>query len=124
MIIKTTSAIDSTERYIRTFARIFLLLSGCGSASTIDPSSSSPISNCIENGHNWQSLSLTWCDCQWPSIIMFSNSNLLLKGVRMGLLDARKTDRSELRNTLEGTEHGKGAEVRNKVRKEGEMRNI
>ena len=36
--------------------------------------------------------------------------------------DARKTDGmdgSELRNTLKGTEHGKGAEVRNEVRKKG-----
>ena len=35
----------------------------------------------------------------------------------------RKTDGtggSELRNTLKGTEHGKGAEVRNKVREKGE----
>ena len=38
--------------------------------------------------------------------------------------NAWKTDRSELRNMLEGTEHGKGAEVRNEVRKKGEMRNI
>ena len=38
--------------------------------------------------------------------------------------NARKTDRSELRNTLEGTEHGKGVEVRNEVRKQGEMRNV
>ena len=40
----------------------------------------------------------------------------------MGVPDARKmdgTDGSELRNTLEGTEHGKGAEVRNEVRKKG-----
>ena len=39
--------------------------------------------------------------------------------------DARKTDRmdgSELQNTLEGTEHGKGAEVRNEVRKKGRCR--
>ena len=28
-------------------------------------------------------------------------------------------DGSELQNTLEGTEHGKGAEVRNEVRKKG-----
>ena len=34
------------------------------------------------------------------------------------------TDGSELRNTLEGTEHRKGAEVRNEVRKEGEMRYV
>ena len=36
--------------------------------------------------------------------------------------DARKTDGmdgSELRNTLKGMEHGKGAEVRNEVRKKG-----
>ena len=33
--------------------------------------------------------------------------------------NARKTDGSELWNTLEGTEHGKGAEVRNEVRKKG-----
>ena len=40
--------------------------------------------------------------------------------------NARKMDGSELlvRNTLEGTEHGKGAEVRNEVRKQGEMRNV
>ena len=30
------------------------------------------------------------------------------------------TDGSELRNTLKGMEHGKGAEVRNEVRKKGE----
>ena len=45
----------------------------------------------------------------------------------MGVPNARKTDgtdRSELRNTLEKTEHGKGAEVRNEVRKQGEMRNV
>ena len=42
----------------------------------------------------------------------------------MGMPNAQKTDGSELRNTLEGTEHGKGAEVRNEVRKQGEMRNI
>ena len=40
------------------------------------------------------------------------------------MLNAQKTDGSELRNTLEGTEHGKGAEVRNEVRKKGEMRNV
>ena len=37
--------------------------------------------------------------------------------------NARKTDGtdgSELQNTLKGMEHGKGAEVRNKVRKKGE----
>ena len=41
------------------------------------------------------------------------------------MLNAQNTDRtdgSELRNTLEGTEHRKGAEVRNEVRKQGEMR--
>ena len=38
--------------------------------------------------------------------------------------NARMMDRSELRNTLEGTEHGKGAEVQNEVRKKGEMRNV
>ena len=40
----------------------------------------------------------------------------------MGVPNARKTDRtdrSELRNTLEGAEHGKGAGVRNEVRKKG-----
>ena len=42
----------------------------------------------------------------------------------MEVPNARKTDRSELWNTLEGTEHGKGAEVRNEVRKKGEMRNV
>ena len=36
-----------------------------------------------------------------------------------GVPNARKTDGSELRNTLEGTEHGKGAAVRNEVRKKG-----
>ena len=35
----------------------------------------------------------------------------------MGVPNARKTDGSELRNTLEGTGHRKGAEVRNEVRK-------
>ena len=40
------------------------------------------------------------------------------------MLNARKTDGSELRNTLERTEHGKRAEVRNEVRKRGEMQNI
>ena len=30
------------------------------------------------------------------------------------------TDGSELQNTLKGKEHGKGAEVRNKVREKGE----
>ena len=38
--------------------------------------------------------------------------------------NAWKTDGSELRNTLEGTERGKGAKVRNEVRKEGAMRNV
>ena len=33
--------------------------------------------------------------------------------------NARKTDGSELRNTLDGTERRKGAEVRNEVRKRG-----
>ena len=33
--------------------------------------------------------------------------------------NARNTDRSELRNTLDGTECGKRAEVRNEVRKKG-----
>ena len=47
-----------------------------------------------------------------------------VRSVRMGVPNARKTDGSELRNTLEGTEHGKGAEVRNEVRKKGEVRNI
>ena len=49
-----------------------------------------------------------------------------VRNVRMGVLpvNARKTDGSELWNTLEGTEHGKGAEVRNEVRKKGEVRNI
>ena len=42
----------------------------------------------------------------------------------MGVPNARKMDRLELRNTLEGTEHGNGAGVRNKVRKKGEMQNI
>ena len=42
----------------------------------------------------------------------------------MEVPNAWKTDGSELRNTLEGTEHGKGAEVRNEVRKKGEMRNV
>ena len=42
----------------------------------------------------------------------------------MEVPNAWKTDGLELRNTLEGTEHGKGAEVRNEVRKKGEMRNI
>ena len=32
------------------------------------------------------------------------------------------TDGSELWNTLKGTEHGKGAEVRNEVRKKGRYR--
>ena len=39
--------------------------------------------------------------------------------------NARKTDGtdgSELRNTLKGMEHGKGAEVRNEVRKKGRYR--
>ena len=35
----------------------------------------------------------------------------------MGVLNAWKTDGLELWNTLEGTEHGKGVEVRNEVRK-------
>ena len=34
------------------------------------------------------------------------------------------TDRSELWNTLKGMEHGKGAEVRNEVRKKKEIRNV
>ena len=38
--------------------------------------------------------------------------------------NARKTDGSELQNTLEGMGHGKGAEVRDEMRKRGEMRNI
>ena len=38
--------------------------------------------------------------------------------------NARKMDGSELRNTLEGTEHGKGVEVQNEVRKKGEMRDV
>ena len=44
------------------------------------------------------------------------------RDVRMGMPNARKTDGtngSELRNTLEGTEHGKGVEVWNEVRKQG-----
>ena len=44
-----------------------------------------------------------------------------------GMPDAGKMDRtdgSELRNTLEGTEHGKGAEVRNEVRKKGDAERI
>ena len=39
--------------------------------------------------------------------------------------NARKTDGtdgSELRNTLKGMDHGRGAEVRNKVRKKGRYR--
>ena len=42
----------------------------------------------------------------------------------MGVPDARKTDGSELRNTLEGTEHGKGAETVERNEERGEMRNI
>ena len=38
--------------------------------------------------------------------------------------NARKTDGSELRNTLDGTDAEKGTEVRNEMRKEGEMRNV
>ena len=42
----------------------------------------------------------------------------------MEMLNAQNTDGSELRNTLDGTERGKGAEVRNEVRKKGDMRNV
>ena len=42
-----------------------------------------------------------------------------VRDVRMGVPNARKTDGSELRDTLEGMEHGKGAEVRSEVRKKG-----
>ena len=48
----------------------------------------------------------------------------MLKRRTDGVPNARKMDGSELRNTLEGTEHGKGAGVRNEVRKQGEMQNI
>ena len=42
----------------------------------------------------------------------------------MGVPNTQKTDGSELRNTLDRMEHGKGAEVRNKVKNKGEMRNV
>ena len=38
--------------------------------------------------------------------------------------NAPKTDRSELRNTLEGTEYGKGAESVERSEEKGEMRNV
>ena len=50
-------------------------------------------------------------------------SDLLLKRRAGAGLNRRKTDGtdgSELRNTLKGKEHGKGAEVLNKVREKGE----
>ena len=39
-----------------------------------------------------------------------------VRSVRMGVPDAQKMDGSELRNTLERTEHGKGMEVQNRMR--------
>ena len=47
-----------------------------------------------------------------------------VRSIQMGVPDARKTDRSELQNTLEGTEHGKGAESVERNEERGEMRNI
>ena len=38
--------------------------------------------------------------------------------------NAQKTDGSELRNTLEGMEHGKGAESAERSEEKGEMQNI
>ena len=47
-----------------------------------------------------------------------------VRSVRMGVPNAQKTDGSELRNTLEGMEHGKGAESAERSEEKGEMRNI
>ena len=47
-----------------------------------------------------------------------------VRSVRMGVPNARKTDGSELRNTLERTGHGKGAESAERSEEKGEMRNI
>ena len=45
---------------------------------------------------------------------------LPVKDVWTEVPNAQKMDGSELWNTLEGMEHGKGVEVWNEVRKEGE----
>ena len=47
-----------------------------------------------------------------------------VRSVWMGMLNAWKTDRLELRNMLEGTGHGKGAESGERNEERGEMRNI
>ena len=49
---------------------------------------------------------------------------MYVRSVRMGVPNARKTDGSELQNTLREQNTEKGREVQNKVRKKGEMRNI
>ena len=48
----------------------------------------------------------------------------VVRSVRIRVPDARKTDGSELRNTLEGTGHGKGAESAERNEERGEMRNV
>ena len=56
-------------------------------------------------------------------VVLFLDVGLVLKRRTDAELNRRKTDGtdgSELWNTLKGTEHGKGAEVQNKVRKKGE----
>ena len=67
-------------------------------------------------------LSFEWQGAKCQAVM--SLSQVFVKDVRMGVLNAQKTDGSELQNTLEGTEHGKGAEVRNEVRKKGKMQNV
>ena len=47
-----------------------------------------------------------------------------VRSVRMGVPNAQKTDGSELRNTLDGMEHGKGAESAEQSEEKGEMRNV
>ena len=53
-----------------------------------------------------------------------SGDTWVVRSVRIRVLDARKMDGLELRNTLEGTGHGKGAESAERNEERGEMRNI
>ena len=53
--------------------------------------------------------------CQWV-IKLTLLSNKSVRNVRMGVPNARKTDGSELRNTLEGMGHGKGRKCGTKMR--------
>ena len=61
--------------------------------------------------------------CESSRQILLSSNCYALKRRTEAESNTRKTDGmdgSELRNTLKGMEHGKGAEVRNEVRKKGE----